>query len=128
MPIATIEIRRRYSAAEEVAIIDAVHAALVAALKIPLEDRTVRLVVHEPHRFAVDPDKGDRFTLITIDLFSGRSLRAKQALYAALVGGLGELGIPADHVKVLLREVARENFGIRGVPASEVDLGFEINV
>jgi phenylpyruvate tautomerase PptA (4-oxalocrotonate tautomerase family) len=128
MPIATIEIRRKCSAAEEAAIVDAVHAALVAALKVPPEDRTVRLVVHEPHRFAVDPDKGDRFTLVSIDLFAGRSLQAKRALYAALADNLGALGIPADHVKVLLREVTRENWGIRGIPASEVDLGFEINV
>jgi hypothetical protein len=39
------------------------------------------------------------------------------------------LGIPASEVKVLLREIPRENFGVRGgVPASEIDLGFEVNV
>ena len=52
-----------------------------------------------------------------------------RALYRALVRNLGKLGIPSDHVKVLLRESDAENWGIRGgVPASEVDLGFKIDV
>jgi phenylpyruvate tautomerase PptA (4-oxalocrotonate tautomerase family) len=52
----------------------------------------------------------------------------KKALYRAIVKNLRVLGIPADQVKVLLREAPRENWGIRGgVPASEADIGFEIN-
>lgn len=128
MPVALIEVRRRYTPAEEEAIIDAVHRALVSALKIPASDRTVRLVVHEPHRFAVDPGKGERFTFVSADIFSGRSLKAKRELYRAIVANLAPLGIPEDHVKVLLREVELENFGIRGVPATDIDLGFEIKV
>ena len=129
MPVATIEVRRHYSADEEARIIDAVHAALVEGLKIPEWDRTVRLIVHEPHRFSVQPGKGDRFTLISVDMFSGRSLGAKKSLYQAIVKNLGAFGIPTDHVKVLLREVPPQNWGIRGgVPASEVDIGFEIKV
>jgi hypothetical protein len=56
-------------------------------------------------------------------------LTAKKALYRAIVANLAAFGIPADHVKILLRESAVENWGIRGgVPASEVDLGFEVDV
>lgn len=128
MPVATIEIRRRHSVDEETALIEAVHDAMVEALKIPVTDRIVRLIVHEPHRFVVDPGKDERFTLITIDLFEGRSLKAKASLYAALVRNLEPLGIPANHVKTLLRDVPRENFGIRGLPSSDIDLGFEIDV
>ncbi len=129
MPNVTIEIRRRYTPEQERQIIDAVHAALMAGIKTPAWDRTIRLVVHEPHRFATPPGKDERYTLIDIDLFSGRSLEAKKALYRGIVDNLGELGIPADHIKVLLRESAAENWGIRGgVPASEVDLGFKVDV
>jgi phenylpyruvate tautomerase PptA (4-oxalocrotonate tautomerase family) len=129
MPNATIEVRRQYTAAEEEAIIAAVHAALMEGLRTPEWDRTIRLVKHEPHRFAVPPGCGDRYTLVDIDLFSGRSIEAKRALYRALVRNLDKLGIPPDHIKVLLRESGAENWGIRGgVPASEVDLGFKIDV
>lgn len=128
MPNVTIEVRKRYSKAEEEGIIAAVHAALVTGIKIPEWDRTVRLVVHDPHRFAVPPGKDERYTLVEIDLFSGRSLEAKKALYRAIVANLGKFGVPADHIKVLLRESVAENWGIRGgFPASEVDLGFKVD-
>ena len=129
MPNVTIEVRRKYTAAEEEKIISAVNAALMEGLKTPEWDKTIRLISHDPHRFAAPPGRGDRYTLIDIDLFSGRSLEAKRALYQALVRNLEKLGIPRDHVKVLLRESGAENWGIRGgVPASEVDLGFKIDV
>jgi phenylpyruvate tautomerase PptA (4-oxalocrotonate tautomerase family) len=129
MPNVTVEVRRRYTRQEEEGILDAVHAAMMSAIKIPASDRTLRLIVHEPQRFAAPPGKDERYTLVEIDLFSGRSLTAKKALYRAIVANLAAFGIPADHVKILLRESAVENWGIRGgVPASEVDLGFEVDV
>jgi phenylpyruvate tautomerase PptA (4-oxalocrotonate tautomerase family) len=128
MPIVTIELRKRYAPDREVQIIDAVHAAMMEGLKIPSWDKNVRLLVHEPHRFAAPPGKDERYALISIDLFAGRSLDAKKNFYRALVTNLHVLGIPPDHVKVVLREASRENWGIGGMPASEIDLGFEVNV
>ncbi len=129
MPNVMIEVRRQYSPTEEDGIIAGVHAALMEVLKPPEWDKTIRLVTYEPHRFAVPPGRGDRYTLIEIDLFSGRSIEARRTLYQALVRNLGTLGIPSDHIKVLLRKSGAENWGIRGgVPASEVDLGFKVDV
>ncbi len=129
MPNATIEVRRRYTPDEEERIIAAVHAALMEGLATPEWDRTIRLIAHEPHRFAVPPGRGERYTLVDIDLFTGRSLEAKRRLYQALVRKLGALGIPADHIKILLRESRAENWGLRGgTPASELDLGFKVDV
>lgn len=131
MPSVLIEIRRTVGIDEEMAIIEGVHAALREAFKIPPEDRNVRLVVHEPHRFACPPHLGqpEFFTLIEIDGFLGRSLDAKRSLYAKIVEKLSKLGIPKDHVIIVLREIPTENWGIRGgVAACDLDLGFKINV
>lgn len=131
MPGAVIEVRRSYSPDEEVAIIDAVHDALVVAFRIPPGDKHVRLVVHEPHRFACPPhlDQPDRATMVSIDCFAGRSLDAKRTLYAEIVDRLDGLGIPRDHVTITLREIDRENWGIRGGQAgSDIELGFDVNV
>lgn len=131
MPSAQIEVRRPYTSEQEVALIDAVHAALVEAFKIPSHDRNVRLVVHEPHRFAAPPtcQQPEWFTQVTIDAFLGRSLDAKRKLYAATVRNLAALGVPADHVIVLLREAPKENWGVRsGKAAVDVPLGFKIEV
>jgi hypothetical protein len=131
MPSVLIEVRKTYAPAEEVALMEAVHAALREAFKLLPHDRNVRLVVHEPHRFACPPDRThpELYTHISIDAFAGRSLDAKRALYRTIVANLGRLGVPADHVKILLRELPREDWGIRGgQAASDVDLGFKVDV
>lgn len=131
MPSSLIEVRKPYTVAEEVALIDAVHAALVAAFQIPEEDKHVRLVSHEPHRFAYSPKLAnpDLYTLVTIDCFVGRSVQAKRNLYGEIVNRLGDFRIPADHITILLRESALENWGVRGGQAAcDVDLGFDVNV
>ena len=131
MPSALIEVRRKYTPEQEVALIEAVHSAMVEAFKIPLEDRNLRLVAHEPHRFTAPPDraKPEWFTQVTIDAFAGRSLDAKRKLYGAIVRNLAALGVPEDHVVVLLREAPKENWGIRGGKAAvDVQLGFKVEV
>jgi phenylpyruvate tautomerase PptA (4-oxalocrotonate tautomerase family) len=131
MPSSLVEVRRRYTEAEEVAIIDAVHDALVAAFRIPAGDKHVRLVAHEPHRFSHAPQLADpaRYTLVSIDCFAGRSVQAKRNLYTEIVDRLAALGIPRDHCTSVLRESATENWGIRGGRAAcDVDLGFEVTV
>ena len=131
MPSVLIEVRKSYARDEEVALIEAVHAALREAFKIRPTDRNVRLVAHEPHRFACPPalTQPELYTHVSIDAFAGRSLDAKRALYRALVANLGRLGVPADHVKILLRELPSENWGIRGGQAAcDVDLGFKVDV
>ena len=57
MPSVLIEVRQKYSQEREIALIEAVHAALREAFKILPGDKNVRLVVHEPHRFACPPDR-----------------------------------------------------------------------
>ena len=131
MPATLVEVRRRYSQEQEVAILDAVHAALVSAFRIPPEDKTVRLIVHEPHRMACSPKytQPELFTLVSVDAFLGRSVDAKRSLYKDIVANLEPLGIPANHVKILLRELPKENWGIRGGQAAcDLDLGFKVEV
>lgn len=103
----------------------------MSCFAIPVEDRNLRFVVHEPHRFFVLPHRehSDRATLVTIDCFAGRSLAVKRALYAQIVERLGGLGVPPEDVTVLLRETPRADWGIRGgQAASDVDLGFDVEV
>ena len=131
MPNVTIEVRQPRSPAQEGALMDAVHNALVAAFKIPIGDRTARIIVHEPHRLQCSArlSNPDLFTLVSIDCFSGRSVEAKRALYAAIVANLSALDIPSDHVTIVLRESAPENWGVAGGRAAcDVALNFKINV
>lgn len=131
MPSVLIEVRNEYSQAQEVALMEAVHSALREAFKIPEWDRNMRLVVHAPHRLVCPPDreKPELYTHVSIDCFAGRSVDAKRNLYLAIVRNLESLGIPKNHVKILLREIPKENWGIRGGQAAcDVDIGFKIEV
>ncbi|GFE59947.1 tautomerase family protein [Geobacter sp. AOG2] len=131
MPSVLIEVRQHYPVEVEKGIMEAVHSALRECFKIMPHDRNVRLLVHEPHRFECPPDRErpEYYTHISIDCFAGRSLEAKRSLYKAIVTNLSKYDIPANHVKIMLREIAPENWGIRGgYAACDIDLGFKIDV
>jgi phenylpyruvate tautomerase PptA (4-oxalocrotonate tautomerase family) len=129
MPSTLISIRRPRPPEERAAIIEAVQSALIEGIKIPAQDRCVRLQQFEATDFAVGPGRTENFTLVEVSMFSGRTLPAKRALYQAIVANLGHLGIAPGDVKIILYEVPRENWGLRGgVPGSEIDLGFKVEV
>lgn len=129
MPTVTIEVKRKYTSQEEVAIIDAIYRAMMTGIKTPEWDKNIRLIVHEPHRFTSPPGKSERYTLVTFDMFSGRSIETKRRLYSAIVQNLSEQGIEPADVLINLREHPPENWGVQGgTPASEVDIGFEIKI
>jgi phenylpyruvate tautomerase PptA (4-oxalocrotonate tautomerase family) len=114
---------------DPLAVIDAIQAALREALKIPEGDRTLRLIEHPASHFAVPPGRGEKFTLVEVTMFSGRSMGAKRSLYQAIVRNLATLGVPELDIKITLIETPPENWGLRGgMPASEIELGFRIDV
>jgi len=128
MPVAKIEVRRSRPDLEVQAMIEAVYQAQREALKVPEGDRQIRYIEHRPEHFAVPPGKSENYTLVEFILFPGRSLEAKRHLYQALVRRFGEMGIDATDIFIVLQEPPLENWGIRGVPASEIDLGFNLRV
>lgn len=135
MPVVLIEVRKQYSIEQEQALINAVHLALLDTFQILNNDINIRLVVHEPHRFPVpktNPElyqNPEYYTLISIDCFAGRTVTSKRNLYRSIVENLEVLGIPKDHIKIILRETNKENLGIRGGQAGcDLDIGYKIEV
>ncbi|WP_090137729.1 tautomerase family protein [Limnohabitans sp. DM1] len=129
MPFAKIETRRSHSPEQVQALIEAIYQAQRVALKVPEDDRQIRYIEHKPKHFAVPPGKTENYTFVEILLFPGRSLEAKRNLYREIVTRFGELGIVASDIFIVLHEPPLENWGIRGgVPASEINLGFNLHV
>jgi Tautomerase enzyme len=113
----------------EMKVIKAVQAALLSSLKLPDDDRDIVLDVYEADTRIVPTGRSEHYTRIEIMMFSGRSMDAKRLLYRTLVANLSELGVPANEIKIVLIEVPAENSGLRGgLPASEIDLGFKVDV
>ena len=129
MPLVKIETRKSWGASQKAEIMEAIHSAMREALRIPENDRDIRFHEYLPEDFQVSPGKTGNYILVEITMFAGRSLQAKKALYQGIVANLGRLGIGAGDVFIVLHEVPLENWGIRGgVPASEIDLGFNLKV
>ncbi len=130
MPVVRITIRSGKSTAYKKALLDGVHTALVQAFKIPEQDRFQMLHELDAGHFEAPPAKSDTITIIEITAFKGRSNEAKKLLYGAIVENLQKNpGIKGDDVLIVVHEPPLENWGIRGgKPASEVDLGFKVDV
>ncbi|HAK59622.1 MAG TPA: tautomerase family protein [Nitrospiraceae bacterium] len=130
MPLVRITIRAGKSLQYKNAVLDGVHEALVQAFKIPDHDRFQILSEHVKDHFEAPAGKTDSVTIIELTVFRGRSAEAKKLLYRTIVDILAKApGIPGDDIIIVLHEPALENWGIRGgKPASEVDMGFKIDV
>lgn len=129
MPLVKIETRRGLTAEQKRLALDAVHDALVTAFRIPMSDRHQRIVEYDEEDFEIPPGKSERYMIVEIDAFAGRSIDAKRLLYKEIVAGLGAAGIEPEDVLILVRDAARENWGVRGGQAgSDIDLGFDIEV
>lgn len=130
MPLVTLETRRWMTAEQKKLAFDAVHAALVSAFKIPDHDRHQRILEYAPEDFEIPAGKGERYIAIALDVFAGRSLDAKRALYKEIVERLhAVVGIPPADVLISMREIPLENWGVRGGQAAcDVDIGFQVRV
>ncbi len=129
MPLVTIETRRGLAPATKKALLDGAHRALVDCFKIPDHDRAQRFIEHAPEDFEIPGNRGERFTIVTLTVFAGRSLDAKRALYRSLVDSFEAAGIPRTDVLVVLQEVPSENWGLRGgIAGCDIDIGFKIGV
>jgi hypothetical protein len=78
VPHVRIEIVKGWSLEERQRLFQVVHDALMEAFRIPDDDRTQRIVEHEPENFEIPPGSSDRYTLIEITAFPGRSADAKR--------------------------------------------------
>ena len=129
MPLVTITIVKGKTKKFKKSILDAVHDSLVAAFKIPDHDRNLRIIEVPKENLECPTGKAENSITIEMTVFPGRSLQAKRALYKEIVSRLKKLEIRGDDILIVLNEPPLENWGIRGgYPASEVDIGFKLDV
>lgn len=129
MPVTLVSILEGRSAAEKRALMAAVQTAIADTLSLPPQDRNLRLCVHGRDEWLLPEGKTERYVLVEIMLFVGRTPETKGALFTAIVEALEGLGIQRNDVFLILNEQPRENVGIRGgIRADLVDLGYQVKV
>lgn len=128
MPSTRVDIIKGWLGNRRADFLEAIQQALIEGIRIPENDRDIRLTEYDPGDVIKPVGSTPRHAVIEISLLTGRSIEAKRRLYSALVTRLAPFGLEPADVKVALIEIDAENWGLRGLPASEIDLGFKVDV
>jgi phenylpyruvate tautomerase PptA (4-oxalocrotonate tautomerase family) len=108
---------------------DVIHACVVAALQYPPDKRFHRFFPLAAEDFIYPSDRSERYTIIEISLFEGRSVEAKKHLVRLLYErAAAELDLAPADLEIMLFETPRHNWGIRGLPGDEVGLTYTVAV
>ena len=115
MPLVRIEIIKGKSNDYKKTMLDAVHTALVNAIQIEDWDRFQRLYEIEDEFFERSERKTDKFTMIEITMFPGRTKEQKSKIFEEIIKELNErLEIQPADVFIVLNEPPNENWGLAG--------------
>lgn len=120
MPIVTLTVRKPKPSEFKSMILSAVQAALVGA-GVNANDRFHRVLELDAHDFQYDasfPDvrtrRTDDFVLVEILLGSGRSVKVKKQILAAIVERLSGQGFDTENLMVCFHDVPWENWSPAG--------------
>ena len=120
--------RAHVHAARE-AISDAIHSCAVEALGLPEAKRFHRFLPLDEADFIYPGDRSDRYTIIEISMFEGRAVEVRKRLIRSLFSRLNEqCGLAPNDVEITITETPRCNWGIRGLPADELELNYTVTV
>lgn len=106
----------------------AIHSALMAAFQLPADKRFQRFFYLEPGEFLYPADRSERYTIIEISCFEGRSVEAKKHLIRELFERLQAVGITPQDLEITITETPKHNWGIRGAPGDELSLNYKVAV
>jgi phenylpyruvate tautomerase PptA (4-oxalocrotonate tautomerase family) len=108
---------------------DIVHECLVQAFALPKDKRFQRFFGLPREDFVYPEGRSERYTIVEVSLFEGRSIEAKKAFVRALYERThAELALSAIDLEITLFETPRHNWGIRGLPGDELTLGYTVDV
>jgi phenylpyruvate tautomerase PptA (4-oxalocrotonate tautomerase family) len=110
-------------------ISQAIHAAVVSALQYPPDKKFHRFFPMDDGDFLHPADRSDRYTIIEVSMFEGRSEATKRGLIQALFDNLKHMAsIEPQDVEITLFETPRINWGIRGMNGEDLALGYAVKV
>lgn len=111
------------------ALSDCIHRCLVEAIALPETKRFQRFFPLAPEDFVHPNDRSDRYTIIEVSMFAGRSEEAKRRLIRLLFQRIeAEIGIAPHDIEITIEESPAANWGIRGRCGDELDLDYDVNV
>lgn len=108
---------------------DVIHSCVIDALQYPKDKRAHRFFSLDASDFYFPVGRTERYTIIEISMFDGRSVQAKKHLLRLLMERIPEqFGIAVQDIEVTITETPKHNWGIRGLPGDEVELNYKVDV
>jgi phenylpyruvate tautomerase PptA (4-oxalocrotonate tautomerase family) len=110
-------------------ISDAIHRCCVEALAFPIEKRFHRFLPLETENSIYPADRSEQYIIIEISMFEGRSIDAKKQLIRLLFAYLSEqVGIAPNDAEIMIVEIPKHNWGVRGQVGDELELNYKVEV
>lgn len=108
---------------------DVVHSCVVDALELPADKRFHRFIALDPDDFRYPSDRSERYLIVEISIFTGRTTLTKKRLIQLLFKRLhADLDLLPQDVEITIFETPKANWGIRGKPGDELDLSYTVEV
>jgi 5-carboxymethyl-2-hydroxymuconate isomerase len=109
---------------------DIIHSCVVDALQYPIDKRFHRFFSLEPDDYYYPTgERTERYTIIELSMFEGRTVEAKKHLIRLLFDRLDkEFGITNLDLEITIFETPKHNWGIRGLPGDELNLNYQVDV
>jgi phenylpyruvate tautomerase PptA (4-oxalocrotonate tautomerase family) len=120
---------RTFLDARRAALSDAIHHAVTEALAVPADKRFHRFFPLSAEDFVFPADRSERYTILEISMFEGRTAAAKKSLLRLLSTRLEErCGIAPQDLEITIFETPRASWSIRGLPGDELALPYKVEV
>lgn len=106
-----------------------VHACIMEILGLPAGKRAHRFIRLEHDDFMMPDGRTEAYTIIEIQMISGRSVETRKRLIKLLFERIEkEVGIAPMDIEICIIESPPENWGFRGFVGDEVALPYKVQV
>lgn len=110
-------------------ISEVIHSCIVDGLKFPLDKKFQRFFPLEESDFYFPNDRTEKYTIIELSMFEGRSVDTKKEFIRLIYKRFQEqLNISGNDIELTIFETPKSNWGIRGLPADELSLNYKVNL
>ncbi|MEK4251823.1 tautomerase family protein [Paenibacillus sp. FSL W7-1287] len=108
---------------------EAIHSCIVEAFEYPVERKFQRFFNLEREDFIYSKDRTERYMIIEISIFEGRSVEAKKRLIHLLFERVcNAMKIDKNDLEITIFETPKHNWGIRGLPGDELQLNYKVKI
>ncbi|CAA0081519.1 tautomerase family protein [Zhongshania aliphaticivorans] len=109
---------------------DVIHGCMQSVLGMPEDKRAHRFIPMENEDFYYPGGRSDAYTVIEINMMSGRQVETQKRLIKSLFKEIeNQLSIPPVDIEIVIKEQSPHQWGFRGMTGDEAnDLKYKVKV